>query len=635
MRLVGSVVLALFAGSSWAAGLDLQLDGWRASIDPATLAVTGTLAGERQPITVSGPIGEPVKARLVQESATRVTGRIATSTSELAVSFAADGRRLVARFTTAQDAELTWPATADDSRFTALIFPEGEGLYLPFDDAAWRGRMADLCAKVSGDMSLPFWSYQLRGGAHTLTYVVRSELRSEVCLQDRAGRLATSLNHQFRKRDGERALEVEIWFGGGSPIAPALEYRERLRTAGSFKSLADKIRDNPEIGKLAGATHMYVWGDGRKSEFIADLVKAGVRRAWIGYDQDEFSEQTQTDAAYVKAAKAAGFLVGPYGTFNNAQNPTNGDAVSRWPGKLWPEGCIVNRDGKRRTGFAGRGCELSSEVFARTKADFRLLEQRVAHELRDGANSYFLDVDAFGEFYDDYSPAHPMTMFRDQENRAARLRYLRDRGVVLGSEEGVAWSVPLIDFAHGAFSVRNDVLWKERKSFGRWWPPDRPGIFFNAVEPSAEFAASKFDPAFRLPLYEAVFHDAVVATDRWDVPMAQFPSLAARRQLIELLYGVPSIWAMDRRVLREWRAPFTALVAFFQPLHEHIATLPMTSFEWLSPDRRVQRTRFGWDVSLTANFGTAAYQELPAGCIDAVVEGRRSRFCPKARPAAR
>ena len=104
----------------------------------------------------------------------------------------------------------------------------------------------------------------------------------------------------------------------------------------------------------------------------------------------------------------------------------------------------MNRDGKRRTGFAGRGCELSSEAFARAEATLKPLETRVAKQLRDGANSYFLDVDAFGELHDDYSPAHPMTVYQDQKHRLTRLRYLRDRKVVLGSEDGVAWSVPWI-----------------------------------------------------------------------------------------------------------------------------------------------------------------------------------------------
>jgi hypothetical protein len=111
--------------------------------------------------------------------------------------------------------------------------------------------------------------------------------------------------------------------------------------------------------------------------------------------------------------------------------------------------------------------------------------------------------------------------------------------------------------------------------------------------------------------------------------MGQFRSQAKTRQLLELLYGVPSIWVMDRKMLREWRASFTPLVEFFQPLHERIATLPLTSFEWLTTDRRVQRTQFGDEVRLTANLGAAPFQGLPPGCIDAAWRGGETRrFCP-------
>ncbi|HET9863909.1 MAG TPA: glycoside hydrolase [Steroidobacteraceae bacterium] len=629
VRLVAALAAVLLAGQCRA--LDLQLDGWRATLDPATLAVSASLTNQPDSgAIVIAAAGEPHQVAALEHGAHHASWRL--TDIGVNVSFESDGRRLVARFIAKRDLKLAWPSTGD-ARFTALILPEGEGLYVPFTAAAWRRRLAGDCEKLSGVLSMPFWSFTT--GDRTLTYFVRSELRSELCLAERDGRVDAALTHDFQRRDGDRVHEIEIWFGGASPIAPALEYRERLRAAGGWRSLADKIRDNPEVAKLAGATHFYVWGDGRKPQFVGDLVAAGARRAWIGYDQDEFSGQVLAGADFVAAAKAAGFLVGPYDSFANAQDPATGDAVSRWPGKLYPEGCIIRRDGKPRRGFANRGCELSSEALVRAEPALRPLAARLDRQLRDGANSYFLDVDAFGELWDDYAPMHPMTVFRDRANRLQRLAMARARRVVLGSEQGTAWSVALIDFAHGAFSVRNEVLWAERKSFGRWWPPDRPGIFFNPVEPSAEFRASKFDPAFRLPLYEAAFHDVLVATDRWDLPMAQFPSQAATRQLLELLYGVPSIWAMDRRLLAQWRASLVPLLAFFQPLHERIATLPLTSFEWLTSDRLVQRTRFGEQVTLTANFAVAEFEGLPSRCIRAV-DGKDERtFCPVRHVAAR
>jgi hypothetical protein len=199
---------------------------------------------------------------------------------------------------------------------------------------------------------------------------------------------------------------------------------------------------------------------------------------------------------------------------------------------------------------------------------------------------------------------------------------------VLGSEEGAGWSVPVLDFAHGALSVQNSALWPKKKEFGGWWPPERPRIFFQPVDPGADFARAKYDSAYRLPLYEAAFHDAIVATDRWDAPMAKFPALMQTRQLLELLYGVPSMWAMDRRQLRESGPVLTKLVHVFSALHRRIGTLPLTAFDWLTPDRLVQQTRFGDRATVTANFGSTAYAAVQPGCLRIEDSGNDVTFCP-------
>ncbi len=627
MRVLVVAGMLLPASAGFAA--EVQLDGWRARIDPETLAVTALQPGAAPLLVAQGGTSRPVREFTQDDHGISWT----FGDSGIRAELSARGRRLHARFTSTRDAQIEWPATGDEKRMSALIVPEGEGLYVPFTNDAWRARLAGVCLGLSSPLSMPFWSFDL--GDRTLTYIVSTDLRSELCLADRERRLTATLRHEFQARDGDVPYEIEIGFGAAAPLAPALDYRAWLVEQKKFRTLEQKIADHPDVAKLAGAVHMYVWGDGRKTEFIDDLVKLGVQRAWIGYDQDESNDQkTLAGKEFVTAAIRAGYLVGPYESFANAQDPTTGDSVSRWPGKLYPEGCIVKRDGKPKAGFANRGCELSSEAFARAEPTLKPLATRVDRQLRDGANSYFVDVDAFGELYDDFSPAHPMTVFEDRENRLARLRYARDRKVVLGSEQAVAWSVPAIDFAHGGVSVQNGVLWAENrgadKPMGKWWPPDRPRVFFDPYEPSANFRAAKFDAAVRVPLYQAVFHDALVSVDRWEIPMAKLPSLAPTRQLFELLYGVPSIWAMDRRALREARQPFTALLKFFAPLHGRIATLPLTSFEWLTPDRLVQRTRFANQVTLTANFGARPFEGVGAGCIAArwLADDRIETFCP-------
>ncbi|MGA3041956.1 MAG: glycoside hydrolase, partial [Bryobacteraceae bacterium] len=460
----------LFLSTICAAGcatnpIELRLTNWTAILDPETLAVRARFDGQpREMLAATG-------ARNAVESVTRDARSASWKVPGLGLTaeFTVRGNRLRARFESAREQTLEWPQTGEYPLLSALILPEGEGLFIPLDDAAWRGRLAGQSFSASGQLSMPFWSYQ--AGRRTFTYEVISDIRTQLCTQDKRGRIAATARYSFLDRDQRPAYELEMWPGGPSPVAPAVEYREGLVRSGQFVPLAEKIRRNPEVAKLLGAVHMYVWGDGRTIEFIDDLRRAGIKRAWIGYDQDERTHKTLVDKVYIAAAKDTGYLVGPYDTFSNAQDPVTGeDQVSHWPGDLYPAGCIVDRDRKPLGGFAGRGCELSSEALERAETKLHALAGRMDQRLRDGANSYFLDVDAYGDLYDDYSAAHPMTPSKDRANRMRRMQAIRRRGVVLGSEEGVGWSVPVLDFAHGALSVWNAALWSKKKEFGAWWP---------------------------------------------------------------------------------------------------------------------------------------------------------------------
>lgn len=583
---------------------EIRLDGWTALVDPATLSI---------------------RMRIGSEEILLASGSTRLSDLGLTARLTPKGRRLHIRIESGKEQSFDWPRTGVDSQLKALILPEGEGLFLPMGDATWRRRVAGRCYSAHGNLSLPIWAFQ--AGSRTITYHSPTDIRTELCLEDRNKRLEAVARHQFLDRDHRPAYEVEIWPGGASPIDPAREYRAGVQ----IPTLRDKMKANPGLEKLMGAIHMYVWGDGRSKEFLTDLQKAGVKRAWIGYDQNPTTEKHLVDKVFLDNAKAAGYLAGPYDTYNNAQDPKTGeDYVSRWPGTIFPDGCVASSDRKPLKGFAGRGCELSSEALELRGR--KPIAERLDEQLRQGPNSYFLDVDAYGELHDDFSPAHPMTQHKDRDNRLARMRDIRARGIVFGSEHGAAWAVPVIDFGHGSLSVQNQVLWSLGKQLGGWWPAERPAKFFRPVEAGAEFASAKFNPVFRIPLYEAAFHDAVVSTDRWDLPMAKFPSLTKSRLLLELLYGSPSIWAMDRRQLREHASLLSKLAAFFELLHREIGPQPLTSFEWLTADGLVQRTRFGRDVTVTANFGTALYQSadtgVNGGCVEAKSAQATRAFCP-------
>jgi hypothetical protein len=216
-------------------------------------------------------------------------------------------------------------------------------------------------------------------------------------------------------------------------------------------------------------------------------------------------------------------------------------------------------------------------------------------------NSWFIDCDAYGELFDDYSPLHPATQQDDMNARLARMAWIRDSyRLVIGSEGGMAYAAPVIHFAHGMMTPSigwgDPDLRTDRSSpyfLGRAWPPDAPEAHVKQVPLKPLYRKPYYDPRFRLPLYQTVFHDSVVATHHWGSASLKFSDQVDTVELLELLYNVPPLYHMNLDEFEKHKSLIKAHYSFFSPLHRELGMLPMTDFAWLTPDRMVQRTVFG------------------------------------------
>ncbi|NNH71531.1 hypothetical protein HLB23_16940 [Nocardia uniformis] len=604
----------------------IPIGGGAAEVDTTSLAVTADADGHRVELSgaadglgTAGPIrieGDAARWTYPDRALT------ATASNE-------DGRLRVTVHSD-RDGRLEWPVTGGDATATALQIPRGEGLSLPVRDRFWNGPdsgLVDSPLSLTSGLTMPFWGYSL--GERGVSYVVGTDIGSSLTVRSVDGRLLARAAHDFDERGGTRDYTVTFALTDNSPVAPAEDYRDQLIQHGEFRTLRDKIARNPEIERLLGAFHAYLWGDGRTPEAIAQMRDLGLSRMWLGYDADE--QSMSADA--IAAARAAGYLAGPYDSWANAQDPATADnPSSRWPGRTWPDGCVHDADSKPESGFGGRGCYLSSQAL---EQDSRLFQNRYAQMTANGANTYFLDVDAAGEFFDDYSADHPMNQQRDRENRLARMRWLaEDREQVLGSESAGAWSAPVLAFDHGSQTPVSDRLWKferDKEVWGGYAPARAPRTFFQPVDLPDHLAGAMFDPAYRVPLYETVLHDSIVNADRWELSYFKLPQQQTMRALTAILNNTPLNFVLDRATLTTRGAEIARLQQFFAPLHQAAGTLPMTDFRWLSDDRLVQRTVFGDGVlTVTANFGDQPRDGLPGGCVDAELasDSAPRRLCP-------
>ncbi|MFI1971919.1 hypothetical protein BLA24_02095 [Streptomyces cinnamoneus] len=612
--------------------VDVPVAGGTATIDTTTLRVTARTASGSVELSApaAGAPGTPGRVTTTADGARWTYG----NTGLTVTARAEKGRLLVSvRSTGSADHTLKWPVTGGDPAASALQLPRGEGLSIPVGDTFWNSPEAGLAGSSTGmdsGLTLPLWGYTT--GRTGVSYLVPTDIGTTLDIASEKGRLRTTAAHTFSRGDGTTDYTVAFSLTDGSPVAPAVDYRAWMKEHGQLGSLKRKIEAVPANKKLLGAFHAYVWGKARTPEGIRKLRALGVDRMWIGYD----SGPNPMNAAAVSAAKEAGYLVGPYDSFANGQDPATSDTpTSTWPDKVYPDFCVQRADKTPEPGFHDRGCYLSTEAFEKAEPTRHYLADRTRQMTANGADSYFLDVDAAGELWRDHSPSHPQTKAQDRANRLARMKRLADGDkLALGSEAAGAWSNQVLSYDHGSGTPVHDGLWKaerDKQKWGGYAPEKAPDTFFKPAELPADVAKAMYDPTYRVPLFETALHDSLVNVERWELSYDKLPRQKTDRALLAMLYNTPLNFVISGDSLDKQGGELAALQKYFAPLHQAAGTEPMTGFRTLTPDRTVQRTSFGdGTLTVTANFGPKTYDGLPGGCVDARLKGDKEarRLCP-------
>jgi len=365
------------------------------------------------------------------------------------------------------------------------------------------------------------------------------------------------------------------------------------------------------------------WGDGVSIKMLEQFKENGFDRMRLCVDGWEGVEKRPEVA---RRADQMGYLFGTYDSYHSIHDPSTRGTDSTWTTaqfdrELFEKGPIVRRDGKKRGGFKGTGYKLSP-IAARP-----YVEKRVRDNMsKVPYNYYFVDCDAYGEVYDDYSPFHRISQADDVQARMARLAWIRDTfRVVIGSEGGSSYAAEAIHVAEGMFGPVfgwDDPDLKSKDSdyyLGQYYPPDGPMVFVKQVPMKEQYKYFYYAPQFRLPLYEVVFHDSVVTTHQWANGSLKYSNMLDTVALTELLYMVPPLYHINLDEFDKHREIMKRHYAFFSPLHRQVGFAQMTDFCRLSSDQMLQRTIFGDKVELVANFSQESrrYQgvEIPGRSV--------------------
>lgn len=601
------------------------------TIDPATLAISVASSDAAAAVSLtqaSLPFDEVKDLKIDNKTAQWTYPHL-----KMQVNVIVDEQGLKFSFKTNKEQTFQWPKAGLTPQAKALVLPDGEGLYIPNHDSFWR---KEFNKYPSLTLSIPFWAIEYLDENYVSYIWNDHDVDTDAQVREKQAQLYVINEHHFLKRSHFPEYTLLIHLTVDSPISPALDYRNLLINENKFVSLKQKILQNANVNKLLGAFHIWVWGDGKSLDMLDELENLGIKHALVNYDASPVQDSANIEKEYIHKAESMGYLIGPYDSFDNAQNPKTSDSItSTWPNHLWPEACIRNPNASVLVGFANRGCYLSSEALRLRESRQKNIANQVEKMLDKGDNTLFLDFDAAYPLYDDYSKHHPMTREQDLNNRLERMRFICSaQKIVLGSETGLSWANPTIAYNNGAFLVFPEAFWpnlQDKEHFGVWWPNYAPKVLFQAYNAPDEFIRASYSPRYRLPLYETVFHDSVITTDRWELNELKIPAIRKTKALLQNLYNIPPIWVLDKKTLQKNKNYFIDYYNFFSPLHQMTGIEPLTTFDWLTEDHLVQQTQFGNRVILTANFSDKSYEDIGPHCIQAEwkEDGSKSLFCPK------
>lgn len=483
----------------------------------------------------------------------------------------------------------------------AHIYLWGGKLFSQYDVTDWKA----FATRLSGDsrIATQIWA-QLNAEARKAIREIAQSAHASKYVRRVVSR---AISEQLEKPD---FYNPTIW----TDIPLTSEAEQLISRDVSTLSLTEVYRRNCLLFYTAFSDtlrHPDEWGDGLSVKLLEQFAENGLDRLWLGVDswQDGFRHP-----AAIAKAKELGYLVGPYDSYHSIHHPNEKDTweTAQFDLSLYESGAIVNADGTKSRGFKKKGYHLSPLV-AQPYVENRV--NGIVAQMPSDFNTWFIDCDAYGELYDDYSATHPATQLDDMNARLARIAWIRDtHNMVVGSEGGAAYSAATLHFAHGMTVPVigwGDPDMKSKTSpyyVGGYWPPEGPAIHIKQVPLKPNYLYHYYDPRFRLPLYQIVFHDSVVATHHWGSGSLKFKNAIGTLALLELLYNVPPLYHLNIAEFEKHKAWIKQHYTFFSPLHKQIGGKAMTDFEWLSDDRQVQRTEFGNIVEIFANFGTDAFE---------------------------
>ncbi|MBM4037295.1 MAG: hypothetical protein FJ290_02175 [Planctomycetes bacterium] len=504
---------------------------------------------------------------------------------------------------------LPFPPPFATARGQLLILPVNEGICYPADDAT----LGPMHYHLYGGhgLCMPWWG-QTRGqmtdgrgqtaeGSGVMAIVeTADDAAVRIPRLDGLLHLAPEWQPQKGQFGAKRVIRY-AFFDKGGYVAMAKRYREYAKRTGLLKTLEEKRKANPNVDLLIGAVNVWCW-DKDAPAVARELQAARIRRIlWSnGRPPDQLKALNELP----------GVLTSRYDIYQDTMDPAN-FAKLRWVHGDWTTEAWANGDLMRGpNGDWLRGWQVEAKdgtmIPCGVLCDLRAPDyarRRIPAELKTHPyRCRFIDTTTASPWRECYDPKHPCTR---SESKRAKMELLRlvgeECGLVCGSETGHDAAVPFVHYFEGMLSLGPYRVPDSGRAMQKLW--------HDVPEPVAKFQTGH---VYRLPLWELVYHDCVVAQWYWGDYNNKLPGLWDRRDLWNALYGTPPMFMFDRKLWEASRDRFVRSYKAIEPIARATGYSEMLSHRWLTADHAVQETRFANGVVVTANFGDKPFA-LPDG----------------------
>lgn len=521
---------------------------------------------------------------LRRDHALRMTVRSVPGEPELIVELSGSGPL--------EDGPLRFPHPFESRPGQYLVLPMNEGISYPVEDPDVE--LFRLVAYGGHGICMAFWGVTDGTAGHAA--ILETPDDAAIRLHRIEGRLVVAPEWEAQQgRYGYPRRIRYVFFDRGGHVAMAKRYRRHAQETGRFRTLEEKRRLNPHVDLLVGAVNVWCW-DRDPVRLVREMQAAGIER--ILWSQGQSPET-------IRQLNELGVLTGRYDIYQDVMDPAQFPRLRHihpdWPGGAWPADLVRDRQGRWIPGWEVEtrdGTRIPCGVLCDSRA-LSHARPRISAELRTHAyRARFIDTATASPWRECYDPSHPMTRSESRRHRLELLRFTSEEmRLVTGSETGHDAAVPWVHYFEGMLSLAPYRVPDAGRNMSRIWTEVPPRV-----------RRYQLGWQYRLPLWELVYHDCVVAHWYWGDYSNKLPALWDLRDLFNLLYGTPPMFMFDRKLWAEQKERFVQSYRTVCPVVRRVGYQEMTDHRFLTPDRSVQQTRFGNGIAITVNFGDSTWR---------------------------